>query len=146
MKLLVTGGLGFIGSNFIRYLLNKYPSYQILNLDKKTYAGNPENLKDFSRDKRYKWVRGDILNRRAVDSCMKDAEAVVHFAAESHVDRSILSAGEFLKTNLFGTYVLLEAARKHKVQRFLHISTDEVYGSLTNGFAKEEDPLKPNSP
>ena len=146
MRLLITGGLGFIGSNFIRHIRGKYPTYQILNLDKKTYAGNPENLKDLARQGNYRWIRSDITCRRTVDSCMKKVDAVVHFAAESHVDRSIFSPAEFLKTNIFGTQVLLEAARKYRIQRFIHVSTDEVYGSLERGFAKEEDPLRPNSP
>ncbi len=146
MKLLVTGGLGFIGSNFIRYFLKRYPDASIVNLDKKTYAGNPANLAEFARDPRYRWVRADIADAKAVDRCMKGASAVVHFAAESHVDRSILDASGFLKTNVLGTQVLLDAALRHKLGRFLHVSTDEVYGSVEEGFSREDDPLEPNSP
>ena len=146
MRVLVTGGLGFIGSNFIRYFLRRYPSASVINLDKLTYAGNPANLKDLKGDSRYRWVRGDIADPKTVESCMRRAEAVVHFAAESHVDRSILAAEAFLRTNVVGTHVLLEAALRHKVRRFLHVSTDEVYGSVPKGHSKEGDPLRPNSP
>ncbi|MBI4055713.1 MAG: dTDP-glucose 4,6-dehydratase [Elusimicrobia bacterium] len=146
MKLLVTGGLGFIGSNFIRYLLEKYPTYSILNLDAKTYSGNPDNLADLKGEKRYRWVWGDITDPRAVQRCMGEVQAIVHFAAESHVDRSILSSGVFVKTNVLGTQVLLEAAKNKGIQRFIHVSTDEVYGSVEKGTSREEDPLRPNSP
>jgi len=146
MRLLVTGGLGFIGSNFIRHFLRQHPSARVLNLDKKTYAGNPANLADFKTDRRYAWVRGDIADPRIVDKCMRGAEAVIHFAAESHVDRSIQNASIFLRTNVIGTQVLLDAALKHRVRRFIHVSTDEVYGSVPRGFSREMDPLEPNSP
>ena len=129
MKLLVTGGAGFIGSNFIHHILNKYPDYSVVNLDVLTYAGNPENLKAFESDSRYRFVKGDICDATIVDSLMAECDIVVHFAAESHVDRSILGPGAFVRTNIEGTFVLLEAARKYK-KRFHHVSTDEVFGSL----------------
>ncbi|MEK7233501.1 MAG: dTDP-glucose 4,6-dehydratase [Elusimicrobiota bacterium] len=142
MKLLVTGGLGFIGSNFIRHLLKARPGWKIVNLDKQTYAGNPANLKGL----RVETIKKDICDPKAVDRAMKGRDAVVHFAAETHVDRSILDAGAFLKTNILGTQVLLDAALRHKVKRFVHVSTDEVYGSISKGYSKEGDHLKPNSP
>ncbi|OGR93827.1 MAG: dTDP-glucose 4,6-dehydratase [Elusimicrobia bacterium RBG_16_66_12] len=144
MKVLVTGGLGFIGSNFIRRALKARPSWAIVNLDKRTYAGNPANLADIKS--RYQWIKADICDPKAVERAMKGCELVVHFAAETHVDRSILDAGAFLKTNILGTQVLLDAALRHKVRRFLHVSTDEVYGSVTRGYSKETDRLEPNSP
>jgi len=118
----------------------------VTNLDLRTYAGNPANLADISRDRRYRWVRADIADTKAVDRCMKGADAVVHFAAETHVDRSILDAAAFLRTNVIGTQVLLDAALRHKVGRFLHVSTDEVYGSVVRGCSREGDRLEPNSP
>ncbi len=130
MKLLVTGGAGFIGSNFILYWLKKYPQDDIVNLDKLTYAGNLENLKSIEGNPRYKFVRGDICDGRLVDEIMKGTDTVVHFAAESHVDRSIKTPALFITTNVLGTQVLLEAALKHRVKKFHHISTDEVFGSL----------------
>lgn len=130
MKLLVTGGEGFIGSNFIRYWLKKYPKDKVINYDKLTYAGHLSSTKDFSRNKNYKFVKGDILDTKFVNKTMKGTDYVVHFAAESHVDRSILGPKVFLETNVIGTQVLLEAALASKVKRFHHISTDEVYGSL----------------
>lgn len=146
MKFLVTGGCGFIGSNFIRYMLKRYPACKIINLDKLTYCGNPDNLKDIKKDKRYVFIKGDICDRGIVDRAMKGCGIVVHFAAESHVDRSINNAAEFIKTNFHGTHVLLESARKHKIKRFIQISTDEVYGSIKKGSFKEADMLHPNSP
>ena len=146
MKLLVTGGLGFIGSNFIHYFLRRYPRAQILNLDKQTYAGNPANLRDLAEDHRYRWVKADICDPRVVDKCMRGVDAVVHFAAETHVDRSILDAGAFLQTNVVGTQVLLDAALRHEIRRFVHVSTDEVYGSVSRGYSTEKDQLLPNSP
>ena len=145
-KILVTGGAGFIGSNFIRYILNKYPDYTIINLDKLTYAGRRENLKDVENDPRYKFVKGDICNAKTVAKVVKDCDTIVNFAAESHVDRSIVDPSEFIRTNVFGTYALLEAAKKFKVSLFVQISTDEVYGSRAEGFFKETDTLKPSSP
>ncbi|MEM2164038.1 MAG: GDP-mannose 4,6-dehydratase, partial [Candidatus Bathyarchaeia archaeon] len=148
-KILVTGGCGFIGSNFIHYLLRRFDDLQIVNLDKLTYAGNPANLKDVEEDPRYKFVRGDIADRELVDRLFREErfDAVVNFAAESHVDRSILDASPFIETNVKGVQVLLEAARLYKVERFIQISTDEVYGSLgETGKFTEESPLQPNSP
>ncbi|MBN1780890.1 dTDP-glucose 4,6-dehydratase [bacterium] len=145
-KYLITGGAGFIGSNFIRYLFSTYPDIRIVNLDKLTYAGNLDNLKDFEHDSRYRFVHGDICDAGLVDSLMPDVNVVVNFAAESHVDRSIGSPDEFIKTDIFGCFVLLEAARKHGVDRFMQISTDEVYGSIENGRFSETDALMPSSP
>ena len=146
-KLLVTGGAGFIGSNFIRYMLEKYPALTIINLDALTYAGDLANLGEWRDDPRHEFVHGDILDESLVDSLMARAEAVVHFAAESHVDRSIASASVFVKTNVQGTQVLLDAARRHGVARFIQISTDEVYGTLgPEGYFSETTPLAPNSP
>lgn len=146
-KLLVTGGAGFIGSNFIHHILNKYSDYEIVNLDKLTYAGNLENLKDFSDNPRYNFVRGDICDKDLADNLVKDVDIVVHFAAESHVDRSILDASDFIKTNIEGTYNLLEAAKKHQ-KRFHHVSTDEVFGSLSkeDPAFNENTPYDPRSP
>ena len=146
--ILVTGGCGFIGSNFIRYLLARYPDYSIVNLDKLTYAGNPENLQDLEGDPRYRFIQGDICDEEVVDPLMREADAVVNFAAESHVDRSILGGAEFVQTNVYGTYVLLESARKHDIVRFHQVSTDEVYGSLgRHEDAWTEDlPLAPRNP
>jgi dTDP-glucose 4,6-dehydratase len=148
MRLLITGGAGFIGSNFVRYLLERYPSYLILNLDKLTYAGNLENLVDLEGDPRQQFFQGDVCDRQAVDKLMKSGvDAVVHFAAESHVDRSIFDAAAFAQTNILGTLNMLEVSRKNKISRFLQISTDEVYGSLgATGAFTEESPLAPNSP
>ncbi|MBI4370877.1 MAG: dTDP-glucose 4,6-dehydratase [Elusimicrobia bacterium] len=145
MKVLVTGGLGFIGANFIRRVLAVRPSWAVVNLDALTYAGNRANAAGLPAS-RHRWLRGDIADVRAVDRAMKGCELVVHFAAETHVDRSILDASQFLKTNVIGTQVLLDAALRHKVRRFLHVSTDEVYGSVPKGFSKETDLLEPNSP
>ena len=146
-KLIITGGAGFIGSNFIRYLLGLRGDVSIVNLDKLTYAGNPENLADFEAHPRYRFVHGDICDRELLDSLLPGADAVVHFAAESHVDRSILSADEFIRTNVLGTQTLLDAARRLGLRRFLHVSTDEVYGSLgSSGRFTEASPLAPNSP
>lgn len=146
MKIFVTGGAGFIGSNFIRYMLNTYPEYEIVNFDNLTYAGNLNNLKDIDGNPRYTFIKGDICNPSAVLAAVKGCDAVVNFAAESHVDRSITSAQEFLTTNIMGTQVLLEAVRDLKIPRFLHISTDEVYGSIDVGSFKETDGLEPSSP
>jgi dTDP-glucose 4,6-dehydratase len=129
MKLLVTGGCGFIGSNFIHYIIKKYPNYKIINLDLLTYAGNLENLKAIENNRNYKFVKGNIADKKLVDSLVKNCDIIVHFAAESHVDRSIMDASAFIRTNVIGTHVLLEAARKYK-KRFHHVSTDEVFGSL----------------
>ncbi len=149
MKLLVAGGAGFIGSNFIHYILASYPEDHVINFDKLTYAGNLENLKDIEGDLRYKFYKGDICDSKAVDQALglvDKVDAIINFAAESHVDRSILSGGDFVQTDVFGTYVLLEAVKKHKIGRYVHISTDEVYGSIDKGSFTEDSPLKPNSP
>ena len=146
MKLLVTGGSGFIGCNFIRHMMGKYPSYDIVNLDKITYAGNPENLRDLENSPRYTFIKGDICDSSAVDTAMKDVDYVVHFAAESHVDRSIADSSAFIRTNVLGTHTMLEGALKHKVKKFVHISTDEVYGSIMKGSFVETDILTPSSP
>jgi dTDP-glucose 4,6-dehydratase len=146
MHLLVTGGAGFIGSNFIRHMLTSHPEYQITNLDKLTYAGNLENLRDIEEDKRYKFVKGDICDRAIVDKAAADADVIVNFAAETHVDRSITGPEPFVKTDILGTLVLLEAARKYEHRKYVQISTDEVYGSILEGSFTEESDLKPNSP
>ena len=148
MNLLVTGGAGFIGSNFIRYMLRAHPDYRIVNLDSLTYAGNLNNLKDCDSSPRYLFVRGDICDSPLVNSVMEEhvIDTVIHFAAESHVDRSIADASAFVKTNILGTYTLLEAARQHALHRFIHISTDEVYGSIPEGSFRETDVLSPSSP
>lgn len=146
MKILITGGAGFIGSNFIRYILKKYPDYKIVNLDKLTYAGNLNNLKGVEKNPNYSFVKGDVCNKKIVEKLVKDCDYIVHFAAETHVDRSIIDAGSFVKTDVFGTYRLLEAARKFNIKRFIFISTDEVYGSIKRGSFKENDRLSPRNP
>lgn len=146
MKILVTGGAGFIGSNFIRWMLQSGQAGGVVNLDKLTYAGNPENLRDLDGKPGYRFLHGDVADPQAVEEGLKDCDAVVHFAAETHVDRSIRDAGEFLRTNVEGTRVLLEASLKKGIRKFIHISTDEVYGSLPEGAASEESPMRPNSP
>ncbi len=143
---LVTGGAGFIGSNFIRYILSGTQDIRIINLDKMTYAGNPDNVKEFEKDDRYRFVHGDICNAELVDSLMPEADVVVNFAAESHVDRSIGNPDAFIQTDIFGCFVLLESARKHGIERFMQISTDEVYGSIEDGLFSETDALMPSSP
>lgn len=145
-RLLITGGAGFIGSNFIHYLLAKYPQVEIVNLDALTYAGNLANLADIESDPRYTFVKGDIRNPDDVAKAMAGCYAVVNFAAETHVDRSIHEGGVFVETDVRGVFVLCEEARRQKVSRFLHISTDEVYGSIAKGAFKETDPLAPSSP
>lgn len=145
-RLLVTGGAGFIGSNFVRYILSKHPSYQVVVLDKLTYAGNLANLADVAGNPNYRFVRGDICDQQLVDGLMAEVDAVINFAAETHVDRSILDAGGFIQTDVYGTFVLLEAMRKHKIQRFLQVSTDEVYGDIPSGSSVETDPFRPRSP
>lgn len=147
-KILVTGGAGFIGSNFIRYILRKYKNDKIVNYDNLTYAGNLENLKDIEKNPRYKFVKGDICDERLVEKIFKKEKPdfVVNFAAQSHVDRSILEPEIFVKTNILGTQILLEVARKYGIKKFEHISTDEVYGSIRKGKFKETDSLSPNSP
>jgi len=148
LRLLVTGGAGFIGSNFVRLMLERHPGYEIFNLDKLTYAGNLENLAGLESDPRHHFVQGDICDAGIVQKILeRGVDAIVNFAAESHVDRSILDSSEFVRTNIQGTQNLLDGARRHKVARFLQISTDEVYGSLGSaGFFTELTPLAPNSP
>ena len=146
MKILVTGGLGFIGSNFIRYMMAKYPLINIVNLDKQTYASCIDNLADIASNRRYKYVKADICDMKKVTSAMTGCAAVINFAAETHVDRSIKDARAFLNTNITGVQVLMDAARKLKVKRFIQIGTDEVYGSTLKGSFKETDGLFPNSP
>ncbi|MCM3040834.1 dTDP-glucose 4,6-dehydratase [Paenibacillus motobuensis] len=148
MKLLVTGGAGFIGSNFVLYMLRQHPGYQIINVDALTYAGNLENLKSIESNPNYTFVKADITDVQKMNELIgQDVDAVVNFAAESHVDRSILEPDVFVKTNVLGTQVLLDAARKHNVTKFVQVSTDEVYGSLgETGLFTEETPLQPNSP
>src|SRR3989440_10633932 len=146
MRLLVTGGCGFIGSNFIRWVLTGHPDDVVVNLDKLTYAGNPANLADLEHDPRSSFVQGDIGDADLVRDVTRGVDAVVNFAAPSHVDRSILDADEFLKTNVLGVRVLLEAVRSLRVPRMLHVSTDEVYGSIATGAATEESPLQPSNP
>ena len=146
MKILVTGGAGFIGSNFVRHVLGNHSGDAVVNLDKLTYAGNLENLRDLEKDPRYRFVRGDICDGALVRDLMDGVDAVVHFAAETHVDRSNAAADEFLRTNANGTFTLLDAARERKVQRFVAIGTDEVYGSIAKGAAREGDALNPSNP
>ncbi|GIP39957.1 dTDP-glucose 4,6-dehydratase [Paenibacillus sp. J31TS4] len=148
MRVLVTGGAGFIGSNFVHYLLKTYPTYEIVNLDALTYAGNLENLQGLEGRKGYEFVKGDIADATLIEQIFqKGVDVVVNFAAESHVDRSISDPGIFVHTNVVGTQVLLEAARRYQVTRFVQVSTDEVYGTLgETGLFTEETPLAPNSP
>ncbi|MBX5327185.1 MAG: dTDP-glucose 4,6-dehydratase [Candidatus Bathyarchaeia archaeon] len=147
MRILVTGGAGFIGSNFIHHMLARHSDVEIVNLDLLTYSGRMENLQDIHDDKRYKFVKGDIRDEKLVEQQAKNhVDAIVNFAAESHVDRSITAADAFVSTNVYGTCVLLETARKHDIGKFVQISTDEVYGSIEKGSFTETDPLNPSSP
>jgi dTDP-glucose 4,6-dehydratase len=147
MKLLVTGGAGFIGSNFIRHVLGSQKKYAVVNYDKLTYAGNLANLESVADNPKYRFVKGDICDASAVEAAMEGCDAVVHFAAESHVDRSIYEPAASIETNVKGTFILLQVARKLGIERFLHISTDEVYGDMPpGGFADENSPIKPSSP
>ncbi|PFP06415.1 dTDP-glucose 4,6-dehydratase [Bacillus thuringiensis] len=149
MKVLVTGGAGFIGSNFVRYMVKKYPEYNIVNLDSLTYAGNLENLKDIEELSNYKFVKGDIADRQFINQLFKEEkfDYVLNFAAESHVDRSITNPDIFIQTNIQGTQVLLDAAKNAEVKKYLQVSTDEVYGTLgETGYFTEETPLASNSP
>lgn len=146
-KILITGGAGFIGSNFVKYINDKYPYYEIVNLDLLTYCGNLENLKDIEFNENYDFVKGNIDDKDLVSDIIKDCDYVVNFAAESHVDRSIKDPEIFIKSNVLGTQVLLNAAREAEVEKYVQISTDEVYGSLgPTGYFTEETPLQPNSP
>ncbi len=150
MQLFVTGGAGFIGSNFIRYMLKTYSDISIINYDLLTYAGNLENLADIEQDKRYLFIKGDISKREEVESAFnsRKIDVIINFAAESHVDRSIhFGAEAFIRTNVLGTQILIDCARKYQVEKFIHISTDEVYGSIeTGGYFTEQTPLQPNNP
>jgi dTDP-glucose 4,6-dehydratase len=144
--LLVTGGAGFIGSNFIRHVLREHPADRVVNLDKLTYAGNPANLADVQRDPRYAFVHGDVCDAALVREVLHGVDAVVNFAAESHVDRSLVEPDGFLRTDVFGVFTLLEAVRELKTPRLVHVSTDEVYGSVAQGSSTEQDPLRPSNP
>lgn len=146
MKYFVTGGAGFIGSNFIKFLLKTDKSIKIINYDKLTYAGNLENLAEIENDSRYSFIKGDITDASLVDKSMSGSNIVVNFAAETHVDRSIGDPADFIKTDVEGAYVLLESAKKHHVKKFIQISTDEVYGSIEKGSFNEESPLNPTNP
>ncbi|MEI7997935.1 MAG: dTDP-glucose 4,6-dehydratase [Candidatus Omnitrophota bacterium] len=146
MNILVTGGAGFIGSHFVKHLLKTYKNYHVINLDKLTYSGNLDNLKELRNDPRHSFIRGDICNAKLVADIMKKCSMVVHFAAETHVDRSIKDGSDFVRTNVLGTHTLLQAAYLAGVKRFVHVSTDEVYGSRKSGFFKETDALNPSSP
>jgi dTDP-glucose 4,6-dehydratase len=144
---LITGGLGFIGSTFVRLVLSERPHVSVINLDAMTYAGNPANLKDVEGDPRYRFVRGNICDAEAVRGAIGDGvDAIVNFAAETHVDRSILDPEEFLRTDILGTHVLLEAVRERKIPRYVQVSTDEVYGHVAEGDSRESDPIRPRSP
>ncbi|MDD4937512.1 MAG: dTDP-glucose 4,6-dehydratase [Candidatus Shapirobacteria bacterium] len=150
MKLLITGGSGFIGSNFIKYWFKNHPQDSIINLDKMTYAANPRNLVEFESNPNYKFIQGDILDEKLVDELVSQVDTIVHFAAESHVDRSIDDPSLFIKTNVLGTYILLNAAKNHQIKRFHHISTDEVFGTIAiddhiSQF-NENTPYDPSSP
>src|SRR5271156_2826814 len=147
MKIFVTGGAGFIGSNFVRLLLAPGQKHSVVNYDKLTYAGNLANLESVAKDSRYRFVKGDICDTAAVEAAMQGCDAVVHFAAESHVDRSIYEPAASIETNVKGTFILLQVARKQNISRFLHISTDEVYGDIEPGkFSDENSPIQPSSP
>ena len=146
-NILVTGGAGFIGSNFVRYMVEKYSDYHIINLDALTYCGNLENLKDIEDKDNYTFVKGDIRDKAIVDELVEKSDYVINFAAESHVDRSIADPEIFIKSNVLGTQVLLNAAKEHGVEKYIQISTDEVYGTLgKTGYFTESTPLQPNSP
>jgi dTDP-glucose 4,6-dehydratase len=147
MKIFVTGGAGFIGSNFIRHVLGLRQGYAVVNYDKLTYAGNLANLESVAGDPQYSFIRGDICDPSAVEAAMRGCDTVVHFAAESHVDRSIYEPAPVIETNVTGTFIMLQIARKLEIQRFVHISTDEVYGDILPGaFSDEEFSLRPSSP
>lgn len=148
MKILLTGGMGFMGSNMVRHLLTKYPDYHVVNVDKMTYAGNPENLRDVENDKRYIFYQADIADEQRMDEIVgkEKPDVIVNYAAETHVDRSILDPKAFLMTDVIGTHSLLEAVRKHDIGKFVQISTDEVFGSIAEGAFTEDSPFEPNSP
>ena len=146
MRILVTGGAGFIGSNFVRHLLTAHPDDHVVNLDKLTYAGNPANLVDVADSPRYTFVHGDICDAELVRDVAQGVDAVVNMAAETHVDKSLLEPDAFLRTDVFGVFTLLEAVRELRIPRLLHVSTDEVYGSVAAGSSRETDPLRPSNP
>ena len=148
MKILVCGGAGFMGSHFIKYILEKYPDYMLVNFDKLTYAGNLENLKEVENNKRYKFVKGDICDASEVDRVVREnkIDTIVNYAAETHVDRSVMDPSAFLKTNIFGSYNLLEATKKFDLKKMVQVSTDEVFGSIDSGKFREDSPFEPNSP
>src|SRR5260370_6524690 len=147
MKIFVTGGAGFIGSNFIRYVLGTGKNFVVVNYDKLTYAGNLANLESVADNPNYQFVKGDICDAAAVETAMRGCDAVIHFAAESHVDRSIYEPAPVIQTNVTGTFILLEIARRISLPRFVHVSTDEVYGDITSVlFADEKLPLNSSSP
>lgn len=148
MRILVTGGAGFIGSNFIQYMLSKYRDLEIINLDLLTYCGRSENLYDVKDDPRHKFIQGDIRERETVERTIREEgiEVIVNFAAETHVDRSIVKAGSFVLTDAYGTHILLDATRRNNVDKFVQIGTDEVYGSIKEGSFNEMEPLNPSSP
>jgi dTDP-glucose 4,6-dehydratase len=146
MRILVTGGAGFIGSNFVRYLLKQYPSYKIIVLDKLTYAGNLDNLQEVFSNSRFEFIKGDICDKETVENIATRVDCIVNFAAETHVDRSLQETKSFVLTDVLGTVVLLEATRKYSLHRFVQISTDEVYGSISKGSFDESSPLAPSSP
>ncbi len=148
LKLLITGGAGFIGSNFVRYIYNKYPSYTIYNFDLLTYAGNLDNLKDIKESKRYFFIKGDICDTKLIGNLFKKHkfDIVVNFAAESHVDRSISNDHHFFRTNLGGVHNLIALVRKYKIPRFVQVSTDEIYGDVKKGTSKESHPMQPSNP
>ncbi|HMH52367.1 MAG TPA: dTDP-glucose 4,6-dehydratase [Candidatus Acidoferrum sp.] len=146
MKILVTGGAGFIGSNFVRHLLTTHPDDTVVNLDKLTYAGNRANLADLEDSPRYTFVHGDVCDAKLVRDVAQGVDAIVNMAAETHVDKSLLEPDAFLRTDVFGVFTLLETVRELKIPRLLHVSTDEVYGSVASGSSREEDPLRPSNP
>lgn len=146
MQIIITGGAGFIGSNFIRFILKKYPNYRITNIDKLTYAGNLANLNDIKANRKYRFFKADICDAKKIEKLIKGADGLINFAAQTHVDRSIISSDEFIRTNVVGTHVLLSLARKYNIKRFIQISSDEVYGSIRKGYASEDERLYTSSP
>lgn len=146
MKLLITGGAGFIGSNFIHHLIKKYPDYEIINFDRLTYSGNLDNLKEIENKSNYSFIKGDICNKEESERAVQKCDAVVNFAAESHVDRSIEDSGQFLDVDINGVHRILEAVRKFKIKRFIQIGTDEVYGDIKRKSSKETDRINPSNP
>lgn len=146
MKLLITGGAGFMGSNFVHYVLKNYPDYEIVNLDNLTYAGNLDNLSDVEKNQNYRFVKGNIIDDEIVDNIAKNVDVIINYAAETHVDRSIMDPGSFVRTDVLGTYNLLEKAKKYNLSKYIQISTDEVFGSVEEGKFTEESPFEPNSP